>query len=89
MQFTALVTGTEPIDYTWLFGDGEEQSGVDLDAVSHTYDAVDTYFVTLIVENFCGTEQATLTVKVVEQPLLVWISRRCRASTRGVSSQWT
>jgi PKD repeat protein len=73
MQFTALVTGTEPIDYTWLFGDGEEQSGVDLDAVSHTYDAVDTYFVTLIVENFCGTEQATLTVKVVEQPLLVWI----------------
>jgi PKD repeat protein len=70
MHFTATVTGTTPITYSWDFdNDGTpEQSGTDLDIVSHTYSSGDTYTVTLDVENECSTDTHSITVTVNPVP---------------------
>ena len=67
MNFTATVTGTQPITYTWDFDDDgtPEQSGVGLDTVSHTFASAGSYTVTLDVENGCpftDTDFITVTV---------------------------
>jgi PKD repeat protein len=71
MHFTATVTGTTPITYSWDFdNDGTpEQSGTDLDIISHTFDTADTYTVTLDVENECSTDTRSISVATVCTPV--------------------
>jgi PKD repeat protein len=67
-HFTATVTGSPPITYTWDFdGDGSaEQIGVALDVVTHTYAAAGTVTVTLAVANDCPSQAAETLVVTVE-----------------------
>lgn len=48
------------VTYTWNFGDGSALSAAT--APSHTYAAIGTYTVVLVVSNACGTDTARLTV---------------------------
>jgi hypothetical protein len=47
---------------TWDFGDGNGANG---DTVNHTYTAFGTYTVSMIVENDCGTDTATVVVDFI------------------------
>jgi hypothetical protein len=47
---------------TWDFGDGNGANG---DTVNHTYTAFGTYTVSMIVENDCGTDTATVVVNFI------------------------
>lgn len=51
--------GTEPLGYTWKFGDGQESHEKN---PSHPYAAANTYSVSLTVQNEYGTDTATGTV---------------------------
>jgi PKD repeat protein len=66
MHFTATVTGSEPIDYTWDFGGAGTLVGGGEDMGAFVYDEPGTYTVTLTAENFCGTDEETLVVNVCE-----------------------
>ncbi len=62
VTFTAEVqTGTEPLSYTWAFGDGFTGTG---QVVTHVYAVTGTYTVTLSAENLCGEANITATVEV-------------------------
>ena len=50
VRFTAEATGTEPIVFSWAFGDGGQDSGA---VVTHTYGQSNTYTVTLTASNPC------------------------------------
>ncbi len=74
IRFTAAVTGSQPITYTWDFGDGSPLDvGVGMDVVTYTYAATGTYQVNLTVENHCGQDHAEVTALVLEDPLVVSI----------------
>ena len=63
---TASVTGgTEPITYTWDFGDGDGDMG---DVVTHVYPGVDTYTATVTATNPAEFAVATTLVFVSEVP---------------------
>jgi len=63
---TASVTGgTEPITYTWDFGDGDGDLGA---VVTHIYPGVDTYTATVAATNPAGLAVATTLVFVSEVP---------------------
>ena len=47
---------------SWDFGDGNSANG---DSVNHTYAAPGTYTVTMIAENACGSDTATVTVNFI------------------------
>ena len=65
VTFTALVSGTEPIEYAWDFGDQTLGSGP---VVTHTYQAGGEYAVQLSATNCggCGSAQASQTVAVCD-----------------------
>ena len=69
MNFTATVSGTEPITYTWDFGGAGTAGGTGAN-VTFLYDAAGSYTVTLDVENACpSTNSATLQVEVLAPPV--------------------
>jgi len=61
--FTSTVSGQQPIDYLWDFGDGATSTEVN---PSHTYAAGGSYDVTLDVTNGCGTDTWTGVVIVCD-----------------------
>ncbi len=65
VTLTALVSGTEPIDYDWDLGDSTVVSGP---VVTHTYQAGGEYLVRLSASNCggCGSAQASRTVSVCD-----------------------
>jgi len=67
LHFTATVSGSTPITYTWDFDGAGTQGGTDANP-TFLYAAAGTYTVTLIVENDCGTDMETLVVTVVAEP---------------------
>lgn len=62
MNFTNQTTGSEPITYTWDFGDGVGNS-TDINP-SYTYTAIGTYTVTLDATNDLGTDNISHAVMV-------------------------
>jgi PKD repeat protein len=66
MNFTATVSGSEPIDYTWDFGGTGTLVGGGEETGAYVYDEPGTYTVTLTVENACGSDEATLVVEVCD-----------------------
>jgi len=62
MLFTNETTGSEPITYTWNFGDGVGTSS-DINP-SYTYAAVGTYTVTLVATNTLGADSISHPVTV-------------------------
>jgi PKD repeat protein len=68
-------TSTSDASYSWDFGDGDTSN---LDNPSHTYDASDTYTVTLSVSNSCGStlfeEMINVGVNIAELTLYNAIS---------------
>ncbi len=67
VQFTATVDGTEPITYEWDFGSDEgTATGADTATPTFTYDAADTYTVTLTAENCGGPVEETVVIKVCD-----------------------
>jgi PKD repeat protein len=53
VTFTATASGTAPIEFDWVFGDGTAGHGA---VVTHTYATSDTYTVVLTATNGCGAE---------------------------------
>ncbi len=71
VSFTAGATGTEPITFTWAFGDGAFGAGV---TATHTYTAAGAYTLTLTAANECGLEMAARVITVESRlylPLMV------------------
>jgi hypothetical protein len=66
MNFTAVVEGSEPYDYSWDFGDGGAGTLLAGGEETGTYLFADYGFftVTLTVDNACGTDTETLVVEV-------------------------
>jgi hypothetical protein len=66
--FTNTTIGSEPISYTWDFGDGSPLSS----AVNptHTYAAIGNYTVTLTATNADDSDSATGLISVLEVPVL-------------------
>jgi PKD repeat protein len=66
-HFTATVSGDGPVTFTWDFGDGTTpQSGVGLQHTQHTYDASNTFDVTLDVTSAClFSDRSSLVVNVL------------------------
>ncbi|MGD8969161.1 MAG: PKD domain-containing protein, partial [Anaerolineae bacterium] len=67
MHFTATVSGSKPIDYTWDFGGSGTGGGTDLNP-TFTYDQAGTYAVTLSAENACGQDEEAILVTVETVP---------------------
>jgi carboxypeptidase T len=63
MLFTNETTGTEPITYTWNFGDGVGASSEI--SPSYTYSAIGTYTVTLVATNTFGSDSISHPVTVL------------------------
>jgi outer membrane protein OmpA-like peptidoglycan-associated protein len=59
VEFEANVRGTEPITYTWDFGDGTTGSG---EEVEHTFSEPGTYTVRLTARNADGESTRTITI---------------------------
>jgi PKD repeat protein len=64
-SFTNTSTGTAP-SYTWTFGDGS--AAVTTTAAAHSYTSANTYTVTLVATNSCGSNQVSKTVTVTTVP---------------------
>jgi subtilisin family serine protease len=65
VSFTAEVTGTMPITFTWNFGDGDLEHGAQ---VTHTYSWAGNYKVTATATNRCGMDVFEAEISVVEPP---------------------
>jgi PKD repeat protein len=75
MHFTATVSGTVPITYNWVFGDGTLPNiGTSLATASHVYASSGVYTVNLTTTNCCGSDSASLTVTVyTPKPYLLYV----------------
>jgi PKD repeat protein len=63
VHFTGTVAaGTEPLTYTWAFGDGGTGSGA---TPTYTYAMTGTYAVRMTVTNECGEVYATFPITIV------------------------
>ena len=96
-HFTATVSGSRPITYSWDFdSDGSpERMGQGLDAVTHTYAAAGPYTVTLTVENDCPSqvtqtlpvtvtcEEATITDLISDSPVTIGEAMHFTATVKG------
>jgi len=65
MAFTAIVTGTRPLTYTWDFGGPGYGSGMSTATPVYTYIQAGDYVVALTVEGPCGSTAITEPVSVV------------------------
>lgn len=61
VNFSANVRGTQPVSYSWDFGDGTTGTGA---TPSHTYREAGTYTVTLTVRNEFGENTRTMQLNV-------------------------
>lgn len=61
ITFTANVAGTQPIEYSWNFGDGATET-TSAPTVSHVFSNPGTYTVTLTATSSHGTQTRTMTV---------------------------
>ncbi len=65
MHFTVTVSGTMPITYNWVFGDGTlPTTSIGLVTVSHVYTSSGLYTMHLTTTNCCGSDSTSLTVTV-------------------------
>jgi PKD repeat protein len=76
MNFTATVSGSDPITYSWDFGGAGTLVGGGEETGAYRYDATGTYTVTLSVENDCGQDEETLMVTVEEHMIFVPITAK-------------
>jgi len=70
VTFTAVVTpsyATQPITYTWRFGDGSPVVQTTSPVVSHTYDLISSYTVMLVTTNAGGQSTYQITVVVSQR----------------------
>jgi hypothetical protein len=71
VTFTALSTGTQPLTYTWAFGDGQLGVGA---LVTHTYGPKGSYEVVLSAANPCGSASPeTRTIQVRPMDRVDWV----------------
>ncbi len=61
VTFTGSASGTDPIGYTWAFGDGTTGSG---QSVTHAYTSAGTYTVTMTASNACGSQAVSHPITV-------------------------
>jgi PKD repeat protein len=66
MMFTATVTGTPPLTYTWDFGGDGAAAGENTFTPVFTYTGEGVYTVTLTLENACGFTPISSQVEVVK-----------------------
>jgi hypothetical protein len=66
VTFTATVSGTDPVDFQWSFGDTFTSTGA---TVEHTYVEANTYTVELSASNACGTDQSIKEITIWQQLL--------------------
>ena len=64
--FTATANGTQPIDFTWDFGDTFTGTGATID---HTYLDAGTYPVELSATNACGTDTVIKDITILQKLL--------------------
>ncbi|MCY4675031.1 MAG: PKD domain-containing protein [Bacteroidetes bacterium] len=64
VTFTANSSGSDPLNYTWDFGDGQSSTATN---PSHTYDQPGSYTVTLTLTNDAGSDSRTTVVNVNEE----------------------
>jgi PKD repeat protein len=64
ITFTAIASGTAPIDFQWNFGDNLTGTG---DTVTHTYTDADTYTVELSASNACGDELVSKDITILQR----------------------
>jgi lysyl endopeptidase len=64
MAFTATVSGTPPLTYTWDFGGPGQGTGLDTATPVYTYTVYGDYLVTLTVEGQCASAVVTESVSV-------------------------
>jgi plastocyanin len=62
VRFSAAVAGGDSVAYEWQFGDGTTATGA---SPTHTYDTPGTYAARLRASNRTGTDDQTVTVRVV------------------------
>lgn len=67
VTFTGTAQGSEPLDYTWAFGDGGGGGGA---TVEHTFAAAGDHLVTLTVSNACDGAVVQKVVHVYAGPAL-------------------
>ena len=85
ITFTAQATGTEPITFTWAFGDGQVTSGA---LVTHTYHQSNVYSLVLTATNLCGWQWVergihVLPMMVTHQIYLPLINQAHPSTPRG------
>ena len=66
VTFTATANGTQPIDFTWDFGDTFTGTGA---TIAHTYVDEDTYTVDLSATNACGTDTVSKDITILQRLL--------------------
>jgi PKD repeat protein len=64
VTFTANSVGSDPLSYTWDFGDGQSSAAA---SPSHTYAQPGSYTVTLTLTNDAGSDSRTTVVNVNEE----------------------
>ena len=75
IYFTATVTGTPPLTYTWDFGGPGVGAGLDTLTPVYTYTQAGDFPVSLIITGPCGaaTLTGTVTVREVERPYFLYL----------------
>jgi PKD repeat protein len=69
IAFTALVSGTEPLTYTWSFGGPGRGTGLDTPTPVFTYTAYGSFTAVLTVTNPCGMDIFSDAVQVLPQTI--------------------
>ena len=64
-RFTATISSSNSVSYTWDFGDGSAVTTTTVPVISHTYAAAGTYTALIIAANSVSAPTATTTVEVV------------------------
>ena len=66
ITFTATASGTQPVDFTWSFGDTFTGTGA---MITHTYVNAGTYTVEVSAANACGDDVASKDVTILQHLL--------------------
>jgi autotransporter-associated beta strand protein len=80
MHFTATVTGSQPIIYTWDFGGAGVRGGTDANP-TFIYASEGTYTVALTVTNGCGTVMQEIVVTVQKTSYDIFLPLVMKASS--------